>query len=310
MQQYSVEREGEYAVALPDEGTSLFAHTRPHMYYDDSSSLDEDVNSELAFNHMKPSHRHELKQAEALSSRLLAIPDEDSEEEDRVLRQSLNLGMDKVWPPGMEASLRPSIQLPMTRRPSGVYREQMDEWLIDVDNNAKKKINVMIWLAIIGMVTVILAFYVGVQLIGPPNQPIGPYRLLEKQEGSEFFDYYTFYEGPDSVGSNGYNTYVAMHHALDIGIVNVSMEASERNVFGQARQSRRVTIDDTEGADLKKEMTESFVYLNSAPTEAGPRSSIRLEGNRRFDRGLFIIDLRHMPAGCGVWPAFWLTDEP
>lgn len=47
----------------------------------------------------------------------------------------------------------------------------------------------------------------------------------------------------------------------------------------------------------------------SAPTEKGPRESIRLEGKRRFNRGLFIIDVRHMPAGCGVWPAFWLTDE-
>ena len=32
-----------------------------------------------------------------------------------------------------------------------------------------------------------------------------------------------------------------------------------------------------------------------------------LEGRRRFNRGLFLLDLRHMPAGCGAWPAFWLS---
>jgi len=55
--------------------------------------------------------------------------------------------------------------------------------------------------------------------------------------------------------------------------------------------------------------TETFVILSSSPSPQGPRNSIRLEGHRRFNRGLFIIDLRHMPAGCGTWPAFWLTDE-
>ena len=54
---------------------------------------------------------------------------------------------------------------------------------------------------------------------------------------------------------------------------------------------------------------ETFVYISSSATTDGPRNSIRLEGLRRFNRGLFIIDLRHMPAGCGTWPAFWLTDE-
>ena len=55
--------------------------------------------------------------------------------------------------------------------------------------------------------------------------------------------------------------------------------------------------------------TETFVIISSSPTIEGPRNSIRLVGLRRFNRGLFIIDLRHMPAGCGTWPAFWLTDE-
>ena len=59
----------------------------------------------------------------------------------------------------------------------------------------------------------------------------------------------------------------------------------------------------------KTKKGEPFLYLKSSPTPAGPRNSIRLEGKQRFNRGLFIIDLRHMPAGCGVWSAFWMTDE-
>jgi hypothetical protein len=51
------------------------------------------------------------------------------------------------------------------------------------------------------------------------------------------------------------------------------------------------------------------VIIKSSPTEAGPRESVRLEGRKRYDRGLFVLDLDHMPAGPGVWPAFWLTDE-
>jgi hypothetical protein len=54
---------------------------------------------------------------------------------------------------------------------------------------------------------------------------------------------------------------------------------------------------------------EEFVFMGSSSTPDGPRDSIRLEGNKRFNRGLFILDVRHMPFGAGVWPAFWLTDE-
>ena len=39
--------------------------------------------------------------------------------------------------------------------------------------------------------------------------PTGPYRLVEAQEGSAFFDYYNFYKGPDSLGSTGKNVYIS-----------------------------------------------------------------------------------------------------
>jgi len=111
--------------------------------------------------------------------------------------------------------------------------------------------------------------------------PTGPYRLLEAHEGRDFFSYYDFYNGSDSLGSAGFNTYVSQSKAEEMGIVDI------------------VTGDNN----------EELVYLSSAPTKVGPRDSIRLEGKRRFERGLFILDVRHMPDGCGVWPAFWLTDE-
>jgi hypothetical protein len=31
--------------------------------------------------------------------------------------------------------------------------------------------------------------------------PTGPYELVELQEGEKFFDFYKFYDGPDSLGS-------------------------------------------------------------------------------------------------------------
>ena len=35
------------------------------------------------------------------------------------------------------------------------------------------------------------------------------------------------------------------------------------------------------------------------------RDSIRLESKDLYTTGLFLLDLQHMPYGCGTWPAFW-----
>lgn len=231
------------------------------------------------------------------------------------------------------------------------------------------KVATMLCVAVGGLAGVWALFALTKRVVGPPNQPVGDYRLVELQEGNQFFDYYDFYAGPDSAGSNGYITYVSKDRAKELGIARVETEpvpddqlpggtpigddddddvddtaadvegaADESDDGGSettsdARRRRRQlggtgnvtstrtssTTSERLGTSTKEEQqarqhwsdtgNETFVYLSTAPTEKGPRESVRLEGKRRFNRGLFIMDLRHMPAGCGAWPAFWLTDE-
>ncbi len=116
----------------------------------------------------------------------------------------------------------------------------------------------------------------------PLRRATGPYQLLERQVGKDFFDFYDFFHGADSIGSAGYNTYVSKRRAEQLNLANVTKEDSGKE----------------------------FIYMQSvASPNGGFRESVRLEGKRRFQRGLFILDIEHMPAGCGVWPAFWMTDE-
>jgi hypothetical protein len=228
-------------------------------------------------------------------------------------------------------------------------------------------------LALIGLVMMVLYILLsfGTRLVGPPRLPVGEYKIVEAQVGDAFFQYYEFYAGKDSVGSNGYNMYVSREVAEREQIVEVVTEPvdessmvevyeegdymeeldwlkedlafleklkrkKETNLEKETEESTKSdnsTQDSTTTAIKKKNAyrrnlqsnntnppkleafnpdvptnvingnssnnhpTETFVILSSSPTKEGPRNSIRLEGKRRFNRGLFIIDLRHMPAG-------------
>lgn len=224
----------------------------------------------------KGNQDEELLQAESLSLRLLAIPDDDEVAQDRILRTSLRLDDD------MKFSARESAMVRRASRASSLALLQEE----DAPQSKLPRRN--LWMLLATVLSCLVCFgwilwLLNYPEIGPPGQPIGPYQLLERQEGNDFFTYYDFYEGRDSVGSNGFNTYVSQNRARSIGIVNVTFSPGNN--------------------------ASSFVYMGSSPTSDGPRESIRLEGRRRFNRGLFVIDIHHMPVGCGVWPAIWLTDE-
>ncbi|KAL9131692.1 MAG: hypothetical protein Q9217_000433 [Psora testacea] len=51
----------------------------------------------------------------------------------------------------------------------------------------------------------------------------------------------------------------------------------------------------------------SYLGVDYATASSTARKSMRISSKKRFNHGLFILDLSHMPAStCGSWPAFWL----
>ena len=51
----------------------------------------------------------------------------------------------------------------------------------------------------------------------------------------------------------------------------------------------------------------SYLGVDPAALSNNGRKSMRIASKKTFNKGLFIVDLLHMPASaCGSWPAFWL----
>lgn len=102
-----------------------------------------------------------------------------------------------------------------------------------------------------------------------------PYTLEDSYMNGDFFGKFDFFNQPDP--SHGHLKYVDATSAFTDGIVSVS--------GGRA-----------------------YIGLGDGGAE-GRLNSIRLHSSAVYNRGLFVIDLDHMPTGCGTWPAFWLYGE-
>ncbi|KAL4247593.1 Glycosyl Hydrolase Family 16 [Abortiporus biennis] len=49
--------------------------------------------------------------------------------------------------------------------------------------------------------------------------------------------------------------------------------------------------------------------LNTVAQGARGRNSVRISSVKAWDESLVVLDLQHMPAGCGTWPAFWTVSQ-
>ncbi|PRP82859.1 endo-1,3(4)-beta-glucanase [Planoprotostelium fungivorum] len=101
-----------------------------------------------------------------------------------------------------------------------------------------------------------------------------PYGNQQKWTSWNFFDQFNFYTGGDP--THGYVQYVDRGTAQNAGLINGD---NGRAYIG--------------------------VDKNNRAGGAG-RQSVRLESKNKFENGLMILDLNHMPGSvCGTWPAFW-----
>jgi hypothetical protein len=103
-----------------------------------------------------------------------------------------------------------------------------------------------------------------------------PYRLVDDYSPATFFDNFNFFTGGDP--TSGHVQYVDRATALRNGYTTT--------VNGAARMS----VDTT----------------NKFPLGGRGRPAVRLISNNSYTHGMFIADVKHMPTGCGTWPAYWL----
>ena len=98
------------------------------------------------------------------------------------------------------------------------------------------------------------------------------YQRVLSVDNSSFLDAFAFFTADDP--THGSVTYISAEEALVDGLVKLAN--------GQIFMS----------TDMKSTKM--------------PRRSVRVFSKQTYSKGLVIIDLEHIPTGCGTWPAFWL----
>ncbi|KAK5120356.1 hypothetical protein LTR85_006295 [Meristemomyces frigidus] len=103
----------------------------------------------------------------------------------------------------------------------------------------------------------------------------GAYQLVDNYQPSGFFNKFTFYSSYDP--TYGHVQYVNESIAVQNGYATTGATAN-------------ISVDTT----------------NQWPNGGPGRPAVRIISDNTYTHGLFILDIVHMPWGCGTWPAYWL----
>ncbi|GME25382.1 endo-beta-glucanase [Neofusicoccum parvum] len=105
------------------------------------------------------------------------------------------------------------------------------------------------------------------------------YTLVDDYSAQNWFDKFNFFTDGDP--TNGFVQYVNETVAASNGLIGTN--------------SNRIYM----GVD----------HTNTYKVGGPGRPSVRLQSKKLYNHGLFILDLNHMPVGCGAWPAWWTLGE-
>ncbi|MCJ1284958.1 hypothetical protein MMC26_004295 [Xylographa opegraphella] len=109
--------------------------------------------------------------------------------------------------------------------------------------------------------------------VGFAHLALAGYTLEDDYSAANFFSMFNFQTETDPTG--GYVNYLDQATAQNDGLINTN---------------------------------NGLVYIGVDNTNVAlgrGRNSVRLESKKTYNHALVVLDLVHMPAGCGTWPAFW-----
>ncbi|CAO3689314.1 unnamed protein product [Rhizopus stolonifer] len=103
---------------------------------------------------------------------------------------------------------------------------------------------------------------------------VDAWALKNTHEGSTFFDGFNFFTDADP--THGFVQYIDQASAKSAGLIS------------------------TQGSKV-------IMRADNTTVSANGRRSVRISSKTAYsDSALVILDLEHMPVGCGTWPAFWM----
>ncbi|KAF2642369.1 hypothetical protein P280DRAFT_395567 [Massarina eburnea CBS 473.64] len=123
--------------------------------------------------------------------------------------------------------------------------------------------------------TSLLIFTLLLTLASPAPAPsaTASYTLIDNCSGASFLSCFDFFSSADP--THGFVHYLNQ------------ADAQAQNLFTITDDTVKISVDST----------------NITPDG---RASVRLQSKKLYNRGLFVLDLVHMPAStCGSWPSFW-----
>lgn len=102
------------------------------------------------------------------------------------------------------------------------------------------------------------------------------YTLATDYSPTTFFDHFGFFDGDDP-------THGTVEYQSRQG-------AKAKNLISTTDSTVRIGVDSTNKVD-------------------SGRPSVRLFSNTTYNHGILLVDVKHMPAGCGTWPALWMLGD-